>query len=334
MESLRLLDVAQGGDLVLMSGDGRRFSLAVDDELRAAVRRERPREPADETRPGPREVQARVRSGESAEEVAEQTGLDVEYVRRFEGAILAERAYVARLARAATVDRGTGGAQVSLEEATLEVLGGDGYAEQDVSWDSRKLEGSRWEVMVDYRSGRTGAFARWRFDLGTHVLEPVGAEAERISGPDRQERRLSAVRDKVFDVEQVVGGVTLAGPPRASGGTVELLDALARQRGRRPLSTPSPPTPDAAEADRTQDDDADDAAAGGQDETSAHEPRSPRRREPDLLSELEVDIPTEDGRSDPGSASTERRPARKRRSSVPSWDDIVFGTRRDEGGSA
>ncbi len=160
----------------------------------------------------------------------------------------------------------------------------------------------------------------------------------------------------MFDVEQVGGGVTPTGPLRASGGTVELLDALSRQRGRRPLSTPTPtPTdaaPAAAEVDRAQDDDADDAAAGGQDDTRAHEPASPGPREPDLLSELGVDIPAEDRATDsgtqadraaapaarqgepPGPVPAERRPVRKRRSSVPSWDDIVFGTRRDEGGSA
>ena len=397
MDSLRLVDVAEGGDLVLMTGDGRRFTLAVDDELRAAVRRERLREPVGETRPGPREVQARVRGGETAEEIADQTGVDVDYVRRFEGAILAERQHVARLARGSTMDRGAAG-PVSLEEATLEVLAAEGVTAVDVSWDSRKLEGSRWEVRADWRTGRAQPSARWRFDLSTRVLEPVGAEAERISGRDRQQRRLSAVRDSVFDVEQAVTTAVPTSPARAVGGTVELLDALARQRGRRPLSVPlTPSAPRAAEVEAedgseagteaaddcaperavepSEDQELPTASAAGQD-AAGQEAAAPGAAgqdaagqdaavdgpaEPDLLSVLglETTTPTDSDEAAPPSTAPpatpaaaadagasrsgrrlppvagagERRPSSRRRSSVPSWDDIVFGTRRDEDGS-
>ena len=370
MDSLRLVDVAEGGELVLMTGDGRRFTLAVDDELRAAVRRERLREPVGETRPGPREVQARVRGGDTAEEIAEQTGLDVGYVRRFEGAILAEREHVARLARGTTMDRGAEG-PVSLEDATLEVLAAEGVTQVDVAWDSRKLEGTRWEVRVDWRTGSSRPSARWRFDVSTRVLEPVGAEAERISGRERQQRRLSAVRESVFDVERAVTTAVPTSPARAAGGTVELLDALARQRGRRPMSRPLAPQAPAAgaapaaplveEQERAEVEERLPAPEQQEPEQHGHEEPEPpgsdeqelqhtaqardaelptEPTEPDLLSVLGQEAPA--ATSPPavprpparervvGPAVAERRPGSRRRSSVPSWDDIVFGTRRDE----
>jgi hypothetical protein len=416
MDTLRLVEVTGDGDLVLMTGDGRRFSLAVDEQLRSAVRRSRngTQVPVDSERPGPREVQSRIRAGADAEQVAAQTGLDVDYVRRFEGPVLAERAHVADLARATAVDRG-GDPTLTLERVVLDVLTGEGYDVDDIAWDSRRTDGTRWQVLVVSRAGTARTEATWSFDTATRSLEPVDAEAERLTGVERR-RRLSAVRETVFDVERPSGAV-------ARGGTVELLDALARQRGRRPVTTapersggasPGPGArPDEAgsgaeEAPRGTDgvDRATDpathdqepaaasglrvvAADGGQDagrdgsRTEAGEVSI----EPDLLSELDLDTPLpsrtrpdgegghrpvagagssaaqarpQDQRPGPGRVQTlqaqaghspgqasgqtsgqnsgqtsgqaaggERR-GRRRRAAVPSWDEIVFGAKRDD----
>ena len=150
MDTLRLVEVAGDGSLVLMTGDGRRFSLAVDEQVRSAVRRSRNgthAPSAGNDRPGPREVQARIRSGADAQQVATQTGLDVDYVRRFEGPVLAERAHVADLARKTPVDRG-GDPTLDLERVVLEVLTGEGHDVDDIGWDSRKVDGTRWQVVV------------------------------------------------------------------------------------------------------------------------------------------------------------------------------------------
>ena len=272
MDTLRLVEVAGDGSLVLMTGDGRRFSLAVDEQVRSAVRRSRNGThdtPGDGDRPGPREVQARIRAGADAVQVAAQTGLDVDYVRRFEGPVLAERAHVADLARATAVDRG-GDPTLSLERVVLDVLTGEGYAVDDIRWDSRKVDGSRWQVVVTSREGVARSEATWGFDVSTRALEPVDAEAERLTGVERR-RRLSAVRDSVFDVERP------APAPAGRGGTVELLDALARQRGRRPVTRPAEPADDAAGPQGT---------AGAADAAAADVPaadvrrRRARRQEP------------------------------------------------------
>ncbi|MFC3687730.1 septation protein SepH [Aquipuribacter hungaricus] len=239
MDTLRLVEVAGDGSLVLMTGDGRRFSLAVDEQVRSAVRRSRNgthAPPAGPDRPGPREVQARIRAGADAQEVATQTGLDVDFVRRFEGPVLAERAHVADLARKTPVDRG-GDPTLDLERVVVEVLTGEGHDVDDIGWDSRRVDGTRWQVVVTTgpgdRTDRTEA--TWGFDTSTRSLEPVDAEAERLTGVERR-RRLSAVRENVFDVER-----PSAAAPVGRGGTVELLDALARQRGRRPVTRPAAP---------------------------------------------------------------------------------------------
>lgn len=376
MDTLRLVEVTGDGDLVLMTGDGRRFSLSVDEQLRSAVRRSRSGPQVEHTsdRPGPREVQARIRAGADAEEVARQTGLDVDYVRRFEGPVLAERAHVADLARATAVDRG-GDPTLTLERVVVDALTGEGLDVDNISWDSRRSDGTRWQVVVATDT-HGSVEATWAFDTATRSLEPVDAEAERLTGVERR-RRLSAVRETVFDVERPATTAT-------RGGTVDLLDTLARQRGRRPtapvgraveLSDPDGTADDdavddgtaaagtraaAAEdlrtageepADRTDapqggdarsDDDGDEVVPAGDREGGAGAGSDPagsdgadlgdRSSEPDLLSGLDLGQPGRDGQGtrpqQPAATASDRR-NKRRRAAVPSWDEIVFGAKRD-----
>ena len=100
MQDLRLIGVHEDGQhLLLADADGSRYRLALDEALRAAARRDRPRlgQLQIEIDGGlrPREVQALIRRGLSAEEVADRAGWTVEKVRRFEGPVLAEREHVA-----------------------------------------------------------------------------------------------------------------------------------------------------------------------------------------------------------------------------------------------
>lgn len=107
MQDLRLIGVHEDGQhLLLANADGERFRLPLDEALRAAARRDRPRlgQLQIEIEGGlrPRDVQALIRRGLSAEEVADRAGWTVEKVRRFEG-VLAEREYVAAKARQCAV---------------------------------------------------------------------------------------------------------------------------------------------------------------------------------------------------------------------------------------
>ena len=104
MQHLRLVGVHEDGmHLLLADDEGNRFSVPLDEALRAAVRRDRPRlgQLQIEVSGGlrPKDVQAMVRAGMTAEEVAERAGWTVEKVHRYEGPILAEREHVAGLAR-------------------------------------------------------------------------------------------------------------------------------------------------------------------------------------------------------------------------------------------
>jgi hypothetical protein len=114
----------------------------------------------------PREIQARVRAGESLEEVAAAAGVPVERIEAFAGPVLAERAYIAGLAQEAHVRRqGEATSNRTLLAAVTERLSSRGVERGDVTWDSWKLDGRRWHVQADVETGTTRHHATFAFDL-------------------------------------------------------------------------------------------------------------------------------------------------------------------------
>ena len=111
MRDLRLIGVHDDGEHLLVTDDsGEEYRLRIDEPLRAAARRDRPRlgqlQIAIDNNVRPREVQAMIRAGASADEVAARTGWDLDKIARFEGPVLAEREHVATRAQAVRM-RGT-----------------------------------------------------------------------------------------------------------------------------------------------------------------------------------------------------------------------------------
>ncbi len=143
MSELRLVGLHDDGEHVVLAGpDGQRFSLPIDDALRAAVRRDRPqleqvRAQAAGAIP-PREMQARMRAGTSAREVAEAAGIPVEIVERYEGPVVAEREWVAQQARETRIGHDTGAP--TLGDLVTDRLAARGIAQR--TWSGTRSETS------------------------------------------------------------------------------------------------------------------------------------------------------------------------------------------------
>ncbi|GAA5230315.1 septation protein SepH [Arthrobacter cryoconiti] len=228
MTDLRLVGVHEDGEHLLLSGTGGEiFSLPIDEALRLATIRS-PHRPSQSTGTGirlsPREIQAQIRSGASASDVAEHAGLSLEQVRRYEGPVLAEREHVAQLARkvivapAATGRDGYlsvfGDSPVSLGEMVMHRLNAFGIDTSTLRWDAWRVHDGSWTVTADFEPGTDRpassigepAPARWTFHTGRKTLFNANrwaqqlSELEPLDGPV-PERRLSAVVDRPFDVE-------------------------------------------------------------------------------------------------------------------------------------
>src|SRR6185312_6042987 len=148
MRQLRLVGLAQEGDsLLLESPTGESYRLPLDERVRAACR-------GDLTRLGqieiesdnplrPREIQARVRAGESAEQVAASAGMALDRVLRFAYPVLQERSRVVAQARTAPV---RAPASEQLGDLVEERLVGRGTDAATLEWDAWRREDGRWAV--------------------------------------------------------------------------------------------------------------------------------------------------------------------------------------------
>ncbi|WP_119731256.1 septation protein SepH [Thermomonospora amylolytica] len=189
MQELRLVAVSEDGTYLVLAtaGRGTRFTLPVDDRLRAAVRGHFSRlgqfEIEVESPLRPKEIQARIRAGETAEEIAESAGIPVERVRWFEGPVLQEREYMAQQAQRVPVRRpGESSPGPPLGELVEERLNRGGVDLEDVEWDSWKCEDSTWRVRLSFfDEGRPHA-AEWLFDPRRRHLSPLDEVAARLSG--------------------------------------------------------------------------------------------------------------------------------------------------------
>ncbi|MBR7743445.1 DUF3071 domain-containing protein [Phycicoccus sp. BSK3Z-2] len=342
MQDLRLIGVHEDGrHLLLADAEGGRFRLPLDEPLRAAARRDRPRlgqlQIEIDGAMRPREVQALIRRGMSAEEVADRAGWTVEKVRRFEGPILAEREHVARKARACAVGtRGSG--PLTLETRATERLRDRGVEADAIEWDSSRDADGVWQLTLVFAAGGRQRTAAWTYEPLGGSVSATNDEARWLgdeSSPGLLEaphRAPSPEDHDVYDVD-ADGGIER---PAARGATepIDLMAAMRQQsaRGRRSRRRVSPT---GVPGDDSPREDALPIEELALDPTTVPPPPASRTWPQEQRSDDDSGTATPDEGSDDGPAEGTRRrsgAARKGRPSVPSWDDIVFGTKG--GGSA
>lgn len=146
---------ADGMTLVVTTDSGEELAIAADDGLRAAVRGDRPRlgqlENEMETSLSPRDIQTRIRSGATLEDVASVAGLPMDRVERFAAPVLAERDHVAITAMAGSVRRrGETSGHRNLRLTVTERLVTRGVDVDALEWDSYRLADGRWAVTIAY----------------------------------------------------------------------------------------------------------------------------------------------------------------------------------------
>lgn len=114
----------------------------------------------------PREIQARVRAGDSVEDVARAAGMALEWVEPFAAPVIAEREYIASLARGQQVRRGAETIpHRNLGEVIEDRLTSRRVDLSTLHWDAWRIEGKRWLIRVDYDSGKAHHEARFVYDM-------------------------------------------------------------------------------------------------------------------------------------------------------------------------
>ena len=353
MQELRLAAVSEDGSYVILTqpGRGTRFSLPNDERLRAVARGQFSRlaqyEIEVESPLRPKEIQARIRAGETAEQIADAAGVPVDRVRWFEGPVLAERAYIAQQAQNASVRHpGDSGPGPRLGEIVAERLRAAGADPEDAEWDSTKRSDGSWLVQLAPSAGARYGTACWVFDQRRRHAIPDDDEAARLSLPDEALAAAGLTAEPEVPVRRS-GTVTpfvprSAPPPAPDPQEPEYRPATgSRTGGGAPAGAApgtAPPGGRAASLSRSQPAPADlprpqEPAAGAARERRAAAPPAAKTGtggSPDDATA--AGSPRRDeAESAPGQrrqAASSGRRGRVRRSSVPSWDEIMFGDSR------
>ncbi|MFF9351190.1 septation protein SepH [Streptomyces sp. NPDC014734] len=345
MPELRVVAVSNDGTrLVLKAADSTEYTLPIDERLRAAVRNDRARlgqiEIEVESHLRPRDIQARIRAGASAEEVAQFAGIPVDRVRRFEGPVLAERAFMAERARKTPVRRPGENTGPQLGEAVQERLLLRGADKETAQWDSWRRDDGTWEVLLVYRVAGEPHSASWTYDPPRRLVQAVDDEARSLIGEtddaapeptfpfvpriarlprdrplDRSlDRQLERPSLPAPEPEEHVNGISAS----ERDSLTSLLEAVPSFRGDMVVpERPAPPEPPSLEpaAQEPEADESPAAASAGSAYADVLMPRAVAGHRDRLT-----------GTTDRQAEADGVRPGR--RAAVPSWDEIVFGTRR------
>jgi hypothetical protein len=306
---------ADGKRLLLVDESGQEHTLVIDARLRRALsgvpESNGQLEIPMESSLRPRDIQTRIRAGESPESVAHAAGTSVEKIMPFAAPVMAERAHVAERAQLASVRRraNESGAR-TLGEAVNAQLRAHNVDPGVVEWDAFRREDGRWTLTALYEvAGRTGT--------ATFSHDPRG----------------SFVTVDDDDARWLVGDTAPAAPASSESAADDL--AAARQRRLSAVSgeddalgadaiemvTGEDPTHEESASETTMELD---ASLGAEQPVEAYLDSSDTR-EPDTREHHAAEDEKAESQAD-SSGEPKARPAKKRgRASVPSWDEIMFG---------
>jgi hypothetical protein len=180
MRPVRFVALSEDGQAFVLADEvGRLLALPIDDRVSTALRLERtpgsgpapvPTSETGASSLSPRDIQARIRAGESADEVARVAGVPVDRVLRYAGPVLQERAMLAQHARRTKLRSSPKGA--SLAEVVDSRLGQHGIDSEKISWDAYRRDDGTWRVIARWPSGKATAQAVWELDKSRQHVTP------------------------------------------------------------------------------------------------------------------------------------------------------------------
>ena len=333
MDELTIIEVTREA-LIAVSRDGHRFSIPLDDSLRAKLGVRSTTTSAATV--SPKEIQSLLRSGLSVDEVAERTGSDAGHISRFEAPIAAELAFVLERALAVPVVSDDVDSTFGVEiAARIDEQGG-----RIATWQAFRVD-DEWIVGARCVIGDVEEDATWTFDPRKMTLVPSNAAAVRISSaesvdaalfpplrviPPQAKQRFDSgefeplptppvevpveepiVPEPASTTSSIVIDVEAAAVAAEATAPINFVDERERRRTDRNDAIASHPstgsipiiTPDMLEA-------------------SDDSPDAPEEVPSTQVTEPEVFVDPTPSRS------------RRQRAAMPTWDEIVFGTRPDE----
>jgi hypothetical protein len=296
MSELRLTGKTPDGvHLALTDNDGNEHTLRISDTLRATVNQPRltsvPVGDENEVM-SVKEIQRRLRAGETMEVIARDGNISVDKVERFAGPILQERLFIIDQVHGLTPRRD--GKETAKDASTfldivISKLAPRGVDIDAIDWNTWRIEDGSWTIELHYPNRDGVGSAQFSFDTHRRSITPLDDNAAWMTGEAAPVRRIEP-------------GLVYAEPSHPS--RIE-----ERTEPREPIRIDSAPVRSISSIlDDLPDNDPTDEEFEA--EVSRETPR--------LVSIRETPAP---GDSQDGITA---------RAKVPSWDEIMFGRKTTE----
>jgi Protein of unknown function (DUF3071) len=335
MRPVRFVALSEDGQaLVLADEVGRLLALPCDERVASALRGEaKAGSPMASSFGGeaptlsPRDIQARIRAGESADDVARIAGVAVDRVLRYAGPVLQERAMLAQHARRTRLKTSDTGA--SLAEVVDSRLGQHGVDAEKISWDAYRRDDGTWRVVATWPSGKATAQAVWELDKARTLVTPYDDMAQYLCAerpttilgqdePAPSEREPARRPSRVKPREPARGGHGLPTPVEEPAARLTSRDPIRAGRDAL-LATLDRPLGSAGRGLDTP------AAAAAIADTPRRRVASPFEEDTEAPKEVPAvpSLAVLRPRRPTGNESGSDSGSRKR---GPSWDEVLFGS--------
>lgn len=175
MTELRLDGKTEDGThLSLVDNDGNNYSVRISDTLRATVNQPRltsvPAIDATQSM-SVKEIQRRLRAGESFEQIAREGQITVDKVERFSGPIMQEREYILSHARSLVMRKDAHRTDLTFADVVLAKLAPRGVDIDQVTWNTWRLLDGTWHIELHYPNRDGNGVATWNFDHLRRALD-------------------------------------------------------------------------------------------------------------------------------------------------------------------
>lgn len=325
MEDLRVIGL-DGEFLNLEGQSGQRFRIRVDESLKSAIRTHTTFNKASVTLT-PREIQAEIRAGATVEELVGRWNDPIEYIAKFAQPIIDELGHIVHAAQGVRIsiagDRYNDASHTEFGEVISSRL--DASGARAVAWNAARDEAGTWRVSVNYSLGGEEGVAIWSFEPRKLILSPENQNAIALSTQNTltpsSSPRLAPVEAQTFNTEQLEDTIQ-----------VDTVIPLGRSK-ERSLTTPVAvePTEDLATTSNLLD--------------ALRKKREGREHPSTQSIEIDAEVETiqvvspvelseaKASQEVPAVGEPAPRPAptkRNARPSIPSFDEIVQGTKSEE----
>ncbi|HEX6968801.1 MAG TPA: septation protein SepH [Micromonosporaceae bacterium] len=347
MRPVRFVALSEDGQAMVLADEvGRLLALPIDERVTSALQSDRGRAGPSTVSTAstatvtdlvpslsPRDIQARIRAGESAEDVARIAGVPVDRVLRYAGPVLQERAMLAQQARRTRVR--SSDKNLPLAEIVGNRLAQHGIDSDKISWDAYRRDDGTWRIIATWPSGKATAQAVWELDRSRQTVSPFDDMAQYLCA----ERPTPILGQEPTERS----GHALPTPPRGEPGRGG--HGLPTAVGERPRPTRDPirsgrdallaslerplgstghgmePARPAARADAPRQRPVSGGAAAllGGGPGSAFDDDTDLPKEVPAVPSLAVLRPRRNPANEPAD------PSGKPRKRLPSWDDVLFG---------